>query len=108
MATPPRRDEYGRYESYGPRLSVNVNRVSASPRGLAGVAVTWVCAFVLIAVMAIIWGPIHDLIYNYLPAIGLVTGAGSGSAGIILTCFDTFMVMMSIGTILAALINSVS
>jgi hypothetical protein len=105
---PPQRDQYGRYNApSGPRFTIQANRISGNPRSLAGAVVAWVCAFVTIAVMAIVWGPIHDLIYNYLPEVGLVTGT-SVSAGVILTAFDVFMVMMAIGTILAALVNSVT
>jgi uncharacterized membrane protein YagU involved in acid resistance len=102
MVNLPPRNPYGQYQSPYRTL-----RVHGSPKSMAGAVVAWVCAFVTIAVMAIVWGPIHDLIYNYLPAIGLVTGT-SASAGILLTAFDVFMVMMAIGTILAALVNSVS
>jgi hypothetical protein len=100
---PPRRNEYGRFE----RENYNIRLQGGSPKNIARAAVAFVCAFVTLAVMAFVWGPIHVLIYTYLPAAGLLIGATAGSAGIVLMSFDSFMVIMAFGVLLAAIINSV-
>jgi hypothetical membrane protein len=65
--------------------------------------ITWVLAFVVILVLIITWQGTHSMIDTILP--NALVGLG-GNVSLMPTVYNTFFIMMGLGTILVAVITS--